>query len=66
MGVLLFQKKKGFLGCFGTILNIKRGLKLGLIGTAVKMGVWLLGGIVLVLVIKLLRGYFKITFSLIS
>ncbi|EKE93107.1 hypothetical protein OUQ_1465 [Helicobacter pylori R055a] len=37
---MLFQKKKkGFLGCFGTILNIKRGLKFVLIGIAVKMGV---------------------------
>ncbi|MCQ2845595.1 hypothetical protein JT180_03135 [Helicobacter pylori] len=29
------------------------------IGVAVRMGVWLLGGIVLDLVVKLLRGYFN-------
>ncbi len=32
------KKKKRFLGCFGTILNIKKGLKWGLIG--IKMGVF--------------------------
>ncbi|RVZ31177.1 hypothetical protein EC538_05730 [Helicobacter pylori] len=54
-----FKKKKGFLGCFGTILNIKKVLKFVLIKDSDKMGVWLLGGIVLDLVVKLLRGYFK-------
>ncbi|GAA6969551.1 hypothetical protein VN0250_07520 [Helicobacter pylori] len=58
------KKKKRFLGCFGTFFNIKKGLKSGLIGIAVKMEIHLLGGIVLDLVIRLLRGYFKIIFPL--
>ncbi len=45
---------------------IRKVLKLGLIKIAVKMGVYLFGVIVLVLVIKLLRGHFKITFPLMS
>ncbi len=52
------KKKKGFLWCFGTILNIKKGLKWDLIGIAAKTEVWLLGGIVLDLVARLLRGVF--------
>ncbi|GHQ69890.1 hypothetical protein VN1233_04130 [Helicobacter pylori] len=43
--------------------NIKRGLKSGLIGIAVKMEIHLLGGIVLDLVVNLKR-YFGITFPL--
>ncbi|GHP82093.1 hypothetical protein VN0244_10510 [Helicobacter pylori] len=62
---MLFQKKKkGFLGVLETFFNIKKGLKSGLIGIAVKMEIHLLGGIVLDLVIRLLRGYFKIIFPL--
>ncbi|RVZ27586.1 hypothetical protein EC544_06660 [Helicobacter pylori] len=57
-GVLLFQKKKkGFLGVLEPFLIIKKVLKFVLIGIAVKMGVWLLGGIVLDLAARLLRGY---------
>ncbi len=37
---------------------IKKVLKLGLIKDSGEMGVWLLGGIALVLVIRLLRGVF--------
>ncbi|EJC06287.1 putative membrane protein [Helicobacter pylori Hp P-15b] len=37
-----------------------------LIGIAVKMGVYLLAGIALDLVVRLLRGYFKITFPLVQ
>ncbi len=43
---------------------IRKVLKLGLIKIAIKTEVWLLAGIVLVLVVRLLRGYFKITFPL--
>ncbi|MUV10045.1 hypothetical protein F7218_03935 [Helicobacter pylori] len=57
------KKKKGFLGVLETFFNIKRGLKSGLIGIAVKMEIHLLGGIVLDLAVKL-KGYFKITFPL--
>ncbi|GAA7048611.1 hypothetical protein ID0181_05540 [Helicobacter pylori] len=45
---------------------IKKVLKLGLIKDSGKMGVWLLGGIALDLVVRLLRGYFKMTFPLIT
>ncbi|GAA8069679.1 hypothetical protein HpHA3_11720 [Helicobacter pylori] len=58
------KKKKKIFGCFGTILNIKRGLKFVLIGIAVKMGVYLLGGIVLDLAARFLRRCFGITFPL--
>ncbi|GAA9866675.1 hypothetical protein VN0639_05350 [Helicobacter pylori] len=58
------KKKKGFWGVLETFFNIKKGLKSGLIGIAVKMEIHLLGGIVLDLVIRLLRGYFKIIFPL--
>ncbi len=58
------KKKKGFWGVLELFLIIKRGLKFVLIKDSDKNGVWLLGGIVLVLVVKLLRGYFKITFPL--
>ncbi|GAA9833614.1 hypothetical protein VN0532_08030 [Helicobacter pylori] len=50
------KKKKGFLGCFETFFNIKKGLKSGLIGIAVKMEIHLLGGIILDLAVKLKRG----------
>ncbi|RVY41746.1 hypothetical protein ECC27_07855 [Helicobacter pylori] len=62
---MLFQKKKkGFLGVLEPFSIIKKVLKFVLIGIAVKMGVWLLGGIVLDLAARLLRGCFKITFPL--
>ncbi len=38
---------------------IRKVLKFVLIKIAVKIGVWLLGGIVLDLVVRLLRGCFK-------
>lgn len=60
------KKKKGFLGVLEPFSIIRKVLKLGLIKIAVKMGVWLLGGIALDLVARLLRGYFKITFPLIT
>ncbi len=65
MGVLLFQKKKkkGFWGVLELFFNIKKGLKSGLIGIAVKMEIHLLGGIVLDLAVKL-KGDFGITFPL--
>ncbi len=43
---------------------IKKVLKFVLIGIAVKMGVYLLGGIVLDLAARLLRRCFGITFPL--
>ncbi|WP_231264134.1 hypothetical protein [Helicobacter pylori] len=58
------KKKKRFLGVLETFFNIKKGLKSGLIGIAVKMEVYLLGGIVLDLAVKLKGGYFGITFPL--
>ncbi|GAA9897584.1 hypothetical protein VN0773_10100 [Helicobacter pylori] len=57
------KKKKRFLGVLKLFFNIKRGLKSGLIGIAVKMEIHLLGGIVLDLVVNLKR-YFGITFPL--
>ncbi|WP_154569863.1 hypothetical protein [Helicobacter pylori] len=57
------KKKKRFLGCFETFFNIKKGLKSGLIGIAVKMEIHLLGGIVLDLAVKL-KGDFGIIFPL--
>ncbi len=59
------KKKKGFWGVLESFFNIKRGLKSGLIGIAVKMEIHLLGGIVLDLAVKL-KGYFKITFPLVT
>ncbi|GAA7458968.1 hypothetical protein ID1052_06270 [Helicobacter pylori] len=44
---------------------IKKVLKFVLVGIAVKMGVYLLGGIVLDLAVRLLRRCFGITFPLI-
>ncbi|GAA7097927.1 hypothetical protein HpCHN32_07430 [Helicobacter pylori] len=55
------KKKKGFWGVLETFFNIKKGLKSGLIGIAVKMEIHLLGGIVLDLAVKL-KGDFGITF----
>ncbi|MGN8393368.1 hypothetical protein ACR9KF_01515 [Helicobacter pylori] len=57
------KKKKGFWGVLETFFNIKKGLKSGLIGIAVKMEIHLLGGIVLDLAVKL-KGDFGITFPL--
>ncbi|GAA8674245.1 hypothetical protein Kyoto101A_09140 [Helicobacter pylori] len=57
------KKKKGFWGVLEPFFNIKRRLKLGLIGIAVKMEIHLLGGIVLDLAVKL-KGDFGITFPL--
>ncbi|WQZ31059.1 hypothetical protein E5Q04_06230 [Helicobacter pylori] len=57
------KKKKGFWGILETFFNIKKGLKSGLIGIAVKMEIHLLGGIVLDLAVKL-KGDFGITFPL--
>ncbi|WRC03023.1 hypothetical protein KVC56_05915 [Helicobacter pylori] len=63
----MFQKKKkDFWGVLEPFLIVKKVLKFVLIKDSDKMGVWLLGGIVLVLVARLLRGYFKITFPLIT
>ncbi|MCQ2869995.1 hypothetical protein JT225_00410, partial [Helicobacter pylori] len=58
------KKKKGFWGVLEPFSIIKKVLKFVLIKIAVKMGVWLLGGIVLDLAVKLLRGYFKIALPL--
>ncbi|WP_080372663.1 hypothetical protein, partial [Helicobacter pylori] len=60
------KKKKRFLGVLEPFSIIKKVLKFVLIGIAIKMGVWLLGGIVLDLAVRLLRGYFKITFPLVQ
>ncbi len=57
------KKKKGFWGVLEPFFNIKKGLKSGLIGIAVKMEIHLLGGIVLDLAVKL-KGDFGITFPL--
>ncbi|WP_231245875.1 hypothetical protein [Helicobacter pylori] len=57
------KKKKGFWGVLELFFDIKRGLKSGLIGIAVKMEIHLLGGIVLNLAVKL-KGDFGITFPL--
>ncbi|GAA8447965.1 hypothetical protein KKKH12_09340 [Helicobacter pylori] len=61
----MFQKKKKkvFWGVLELFFNIKKELKSGLIGIAVKMEIHLLGGIVLDLVVNLKR-YFGITFPL--
>ncbi|GAA7805977.1 hypothetical protein HpBT025_07380 [Helicobacter pylori] len=60
----MFQKKKkGFWGVLETFSIIKKVLKWGLIG--IKMGVYLLGGIVLDLAARLLRGCFGVAFPLI-
>ncbi|GAA7665761.1 hypothetical protein JP0145_08790 [Helicobacter pylori] len=65
MGRFVVSKKKGgFWSVLEPFSIIKKVLKFVLIGIAVKMGVYLLGGIVLDLVARLLRGYFKITFPL--
>ncbi len=53
------KKKKGFWGVLETFFNIKRGLKSGLIGIAVKMEIHLLGGIVLDLAVKLKGGFWN-------
>ncbi|WP_058338370.1 hypothetical protein [Helicobacter pylori] len=53
----MFQKKKGFWGVLEPFFNIKKGLKSGLIGIAVKMEIHLLGGIVLDLAVKLKGGF---------
>ncbi|OLQ25729.1 hypothetical protein BJF71_07500 [Helicobacter pylori] len=53
------KKKKGFWGVLELFFNIKRGLKSGLIGIAVKMEIHLLGGIVLDLVVKLKGGFWN-------
>ncbi|WP_212897085.1 hypothetical protein [Helicobacter pylori] len=42
-----------------TFFNIKKGLKSGLIGIAVKMEIHLLGGIVLDLAVKLKGGFWN-------
>ncbi|GHP53830.1 hypothetical protein VN0227_06360 [Helicobacter pylori] len=47
------KKKKRFFGVLETFFNIKKGLKSGLIGIAVKMEIHLLGGIILDRVVKL-------------
>ncbi|WP_154388658.1 hypothetical protein [Helicobacter pylori] len=53
----MFQKKKkGFFGVLEPFFNIKKGLKSGLIGIAVKMEIHLLGGIVLDWAVKLKGG----------
>ncbi len=57
------KKKKKVFGVLETFFNIKKGLKSGLIGIAVKMEIHLLGGIVLDLAVKL-KGDFGITFPL--
>ncbi|RVY13406.1 hypothetical protein ECB92_06900 [Helicobacter pylori] len=64
---MLFQKKKkkSFWGVFEPFSIIKKVLKFVLIKIAIKTEVWLLGGIALDLVVKLLRGCFKIIFPLI-
>ncbi|OOQ12377.1 hypothetical protein BB406_04655 [Helicobacter pylori] len=61
---MLFQKKKGFCGVLEPFSIIKKVLKFVLIKIAVKMGVWLLGGIVLDLAARLLRGCFGIALPL--
>ncbi|WRB49993.1 hypothetical protein KVL36_06085 [Helicobacter pylori] len=53
------KKKKGFWGVLKLFFNIKRGLKSGLIGIAVKMEIHLLGGIVLDLAVKLKGGFWN-------
>ncbi|EQD93555.1 hypothetical protein L935_08650 [Helicobacter pylori PZ5086] len=58
------KKKKGFWGVLEPFSIIKKVLKFVLIKIAVKMGVWLLGGIVLDLVVRLLRGCFGIALPL--
>ncbi len=58
------KKKKGFGGILEPFSIIKKVLKFVLIKDSDKMGVWLLGGIVLDLAARLLRGYFKIAFPL--
>ncbi|MCQ2829960.1 hypothetical protein JT119_05035 [Helicobacter pylori] len=60
------KKKKGFWGVLEPFSIIKNVLKFVLIKDSDKMGVWLLGGIALDLVARLLRGHFKIMFSLIT
>ncbi|GHQ44381.1 hypothetical protein VN1224_07910 [Helicobacter pylori] len=56
----MFQKKKkGFWGVLEPFFKIKRGLKSGLIGIAVKMEIHLLGGIVLDLAVKLKGGFWN-------
>ncbi len=52
------KKKKGFWGVLEPFLIVKKVLKFVLIGIAVKMGVYLLGGIILDLVVRLLREVF--------
>ncbi|MCK0496001.1 hypothetical protein MPG72_03615 [Helicobacter pylori] len=47
------------MGVLETFFNIKGGLKLGLIGIAVKMEIHLLGGIVLDLAVKLKGGFWN-------
>ncbi|WRB73758.1 hypothetical protein KVC25_05880 [Helicobacter pylori] len=54
----MFQKKR-FLGVLETFSIIKKGLKSGLIGIAVKMEIHLLGGIVLDLTVKLKGGFWN-------
>ncbi|WQY52184.1 hypothetical protein KVK68_06055 [Helicobacter pylori] len=53
------KKKKGFWGVLELFLIVKKVLKFVLIKIAIKMGVWLLGGIVLDLVVKLFKGVLK-------
>ncbi|GAA7987719.1 hypothetical protein HpMS52_07600 [Helicobacter pylori] len=53
------KKKKGFWGVLEPFFNIKKGLKSGLIGIAVKMEIHLLGGIVLDLAVKLKGGFWN-------
>ncbi len=53
------KKKKGFWGVLELFFNIKKGLKSGLIGIAVKMEIHLLGGIVLDLAVKLKGGFWN-------
>ncbi|WP_172635152.1 hypothetical protein [Helicobacter pylori] len=53
------KKKKGFWGVLELFFNIKGGVKIVLIGIAVKMEIHLLGGIVLDLAVKLKGGFWN-------
>ncbi|WP_162980534.1 hypothetical protein [Helicobacter pylori] len=58
------KKKKDFWGVLEPFSIIKKVLKFVLIKDSDKMGVWLLGGIALDLVARLLRGCFGIALPL--